>query len=235
MEKLPDSWLTDGLIDFEYKKYLLLAYLQRIDKDFAVQKLYPHLGELVGHYKNLQNFVKRKKQTEDAFPKQLDSIDLDKFILSYRQVVEDDEVMAEIEKIVDWSIPTLQKSLDEGTQIYDFIEKQLKLIPVGIIPLETRYGYLLVRNGDKVARVFSYQMSLIENASSSWRGLAMHFVSTYTTSIVNTYEAIKLKIIEQQHLMVPPAVYLLETNVPYPLGETLLPMAKRMLMEHLYR
>ena len=28
MEKLSKDWLTQGLIDFEYKKYVLMAYLQ---------------------------------------------------------------------------------------------------------------------------------------------------------------------------------------------------------------
>ena len=29
MKSLPENWLTDGLIDFEFKKYLLLDYLTK--------------------------------------------------------------------------------------------------------------------------------------------------------------------------------------------------------------
>ena len=53
MEKLSKDWLTQGLIDFEYKKYLLLAYLQKAKKSFEKVELYPFLADLVFHYRNL--------------------------------------------------------------------------------------------------------------------------------------------------------------------------------------
>jgi hypothetical protein len=31
MVELKQDWLTDGIIDFEYKKYMLLAYLQQVE------------------------------------------------------------------------------------------------------------------------------------------------------------------------------------------------------------
>ncbi|MDB5281955.1 MAG: hypothetical protein JWO06_1030, partial [Bacteroidota bacterium] len=60
METLDKNWLTDGLIDFEYKKYLLLSYLQQAGKNFDERKLYPKLSELVEHYKSLQLFKEKK-------------------------------------------------------------------------------------------------------------------------------------------------------------------------------
>ena len=34
MKKLEKDWLTRGLIDFEYKKYILLSYLQGVQSYF---------------------------------------------------------------------------------------------------------------------------------------------------------------------------------------------------------
>jgi hypothetical protein len=34
MATLHDNWLTEGLLDFEYKKYVLLNYLKHIDQQF---------------------------------------------------------------------------------------------------------------------------------------------------------------------------------------------------------
>lgn len=31
MKTLNHNWLTEGLIDFEYKKYILLSYLQEVN------------------------------------------------------------------------------------------------------------------------------------------------------------------------------------------------------------
>jgi hypothetical protein len=41
MEKLKENWLTEGLIDFEYKKYVLLAYLKSVKESFSRVELYP--------------------------------------------------------------------------------------------------------------------------------------------------------------------------------------------------
>jgi hypothetical protein len=43
MKKLSDTWFADGYVDFELKKYTLLAYLQEVNKYFNQNKLYPLL------------------------------------------------------------------------------------------------------------------------------------------------------------------------------------------------
>jgi hypothetical protein len=53
MERLKDGWLTEGLIDFEYKKYQLMAYFKHVKESFNRVELYPFLSDLVFHYRNL--------------------------------------------------------------------------------------------------------------------------------------------------------------------------------------
>ncbi len=43
MDKLKDNWLTDGLIDYEFKKYQLLAYFKQVKESFQRIELYPYL------------------------------------------------------------------------------------------------------------------------------------------------------------------------------------------------
>lgn len=233
--RLNENWLTDGIIDFEYKKYLLLGYLQHVEKDFSGNKLYPSLGELITHYQNLQTFMQRKHQTEKAFPKDLKQVDLQNFFLRYQKVVEDDEVMAEIEKILHFSVPKIKQRLEEGREIYDWIEERLNLWPLGIVPLEQRAGYLFIRNGeqDKDTKVYEYQVSFLQQANDTYRAIQTQYISSYTTSIINTYESIKSQIIKTQKLLVAPAVYVVESELQFPLTETLLPIAKRALVRHL--
>jgi hypothetical protein len=234
MERLEDNWLTSGLIDFEYKKYLLLAYLSSVEKKFTSNKLYPYLGDLVKHYQNLQQFLHNKNQAEEGFQKRLQQIDLENFVLRYEQLAQDDDLMREIEKILNFSIPAIQKQLNEGREIYDWIEEQLHLQPVGIVPLQLQAGYLFIRNGQEHdTRVYRYALSLYEQADDIYRSIQTQYVSTYTTSIVRTYESIKKTLIESQKLLIVPAVYLVETEFKLPLDETLLPIARRKLVQYL--
>ena len=68
MKQLSETWFVEGYIDFELKKYTLLAYLQQINKYFNENKLYPQLADLIFHYNNLQALKENKKSiAEIAF------------------------------------------------------------------------------------------------------------------------------------------------------------------------
>ena len=56
MKSLSETWFAEGRIDFELKKYTLLAYLQEVDKYFNENKLYPQLADVIFHYHNIVAF-----------------------------------------------------------------------------------------------------------------------------------------------------------------------------------
>jgi hypothetical protein len=68
MNSLSKNWITENHIDFEYKKYMLLAYLQHVSEDFTETKLYPSLSDLVAHYRNLLSLKESKQNLYDSFP-----------------------------------------------------------------------------------------------------------------------------------------------------------------------
>ena len=47
MNNLSETWFAEGYIDFELKKYTLLAYLQQVNKYFNENKLYPQLADVI--------------------------------------------------------------------------------------------------------------------------------------------------------------------------------------------
>ena len=47
MKQLSETWFAEGYIDFELKKYTLLAYLQEVDKYFGQNKLNPQLSDVI--------------------------------------------------------------------------------------------------------------------------------------------------------------------------------------------
>ena len=49
------DWIISEPIDFEYKQYQLLGYLQKIDKEFDEFKLYPAFKELSLHLANIKS------------------------------------------------------------------------------------------------------------------------------------------------------------------------------------
>ena len=132
MATLSKNWITEKLIDFEYKKYILLAYLQEVNKHFELNRLYPDMSELISHYHNTKILKENKKQLFDSFPRQVKKVDVQHFFIQYEKLLQDDELMKEIESIIDYSIPKFEHYLNEGKQIYEFAEKHMEIFPVGV-------------------------------------------------------------------------------------------------------
>jgi hypothetical protein len=232
MKQLHNNWITEGLLDFEYKKYLLLAYLQEVSKGFNESKLYPFLSDLVNHYGNLVSIKEQKQQVVEQFPKKLSKLDFQNFKMHYESIISDDEYMEVIEEIVDYSIPMIKNHLQQGTDLYDFIETKMNLFPVGLQPLHNFEGYLFVRtNPKKATKIYEYTVTIFEGVNEKYRGIKTQFLTDYKSSAANTYEHIKVDLIKTIKKLPNPAAYAVETEFEFPLNETILPVAKRVLVK----
>lgn len=234
MESLPKDWLTQGLIDFEYKKYLLLAYLQTVKKSFTKVELYPFMADLVFHYRNLMAVKENKTLIRESFPKELSVDELHRLELSYRELIEDDAIMHELESIIEFAIPHIKSSLQEGSVIYEYVESKCEISAVGVTPLYAREGYLFVTQPpEKETFVYRYQMSIIEDANEQLSSLNTTFLTSLERTLANTYEQMKLSLVRQFKDMPNPATYLIVSRLRVPLAQTLMPVAKRMFVKHL--
>ncbi|MBX9784617.1 MAG: hypothetical protein K2X48_15110 [Chitinophagaceae bacterium] len=234
MKTLSETWFADGYIDFELKKYTLLAYLQEVNNYFSDAKLYPQLADVIFHYNNLVAFRENKKYLQEQFPKKLTGMQLEKLQLLYEQMIEDDELMQELESIMHYSIDTMKSTISNGTEIYELVEQSLSIHPVGLIPLDTTEGYIFLRSiHEKQTKVYQYRLSFFERHDSQYRTLKTNFIDSWMSNFVNTYESIKGELIRNQSLLPNPAVYSIETNLSYPVEETFLPIAKRSFVKFL--
>ena len=232
MDTLSENWITENHIDFEYKKYMLLAYLQHVAGSFTENKLYPHLSELMKHYRSLTALRDNKKLFHDSIPERMTSVDFKKFKIMYEKMIEDDNLMQEIENIILFSIPQFEKHLAEGKKIYDFIESKIKITTVGIMPLQLNEGYFFLSTTQSSdTRVYEYQVTLFENPDEKYRALCTQFICMYEKTLSNNYEFIKSDLVAQRKNLPNPATYSIEADLTLPLEETFLPLAKRTLMK----
>lgn len=234
MKTLSQNWFTEGLIDFEFKKYVLLAYLKEINRHFHKNRLYPQLADLVFHYNNLLLFRDNKEALQNNFPERLTDADFQKLKLTYEKIIRDDSIMGEIGNIITYSIEEMSNSLKEGKEIYEFVEHQLSISPVGIVPLFPMEGYLFIRDGKNIdTKVYEYRITIFENQAEKYRGIHTRYISSYQKNFINTFESIKIDLIRNNRDLPNPAVYAAETELTFPLDETLLPVAKRSLVKYI--
>lgn len=233
MKKLPENWLTSGLIDFEYKKYLLLDYLTNVKNEFAAKRLFPDFSDLMLHYRNLQQVREHKKLVYEQFPQRISRADFEKLELIYEKLVEDDETMREIEEILDFATPRFSNVLTQGREIYDYIESNLEITPVGITPIYHDAGYLFIENfAEKETHLYQYQLSIFENAYENYRGLHLAHLETLRRGLTDTYENLKIKLTKKNKDLPNPATFAVIAKVPCPFEQSLLPVAKRTLLKY---
>lgn len=233
MKSLHADWLTSGWMDAEYKRYLVLAYLQEVRREFSAVRLYPALSDLLFHYQNLLKVKKSKDKLYDQFPQQLSRIDLEKLTIEYRKLIEDDELMQLIEQLVAFALPKLQAAISEGEDIYHFIEQHLAFSPLGIEPLWREEGYVLLHcQGESVVWVYVYR-SRLYYGEEPYRDVRLDWVDMLTKSAAESYESLKMQLLRRRKDLPLPATFLVVSQLQCPLEPTLLPMVRKILMKHL--
>lgn len=233
MKTLSKNWLTEHVLDAEYKRYILLAYLSDVNREFDNKKLYPHLAELIEHHRQLIALKQSTESLSAAFPTQLTQVDMENLELNYSKLV-NDSMMTELEDIINYSIPQFERYMQTGKQLYDYIESRLKVEPIGLLPLYALEGYLFLKRPQrKETCVYEYQVTLFEEAKEQYRSIRTEYVASFSQSVSNTPENIKTDLIKRRPKLPNPAVYYIEPDMEIPLMETYLPIAKRAVIKRI--
>jgi len=232
MRTLPKNWITEGLIDFEYKKYQLLAYLQEADREFQAVKLYPILSDLIDHHRVLHELNSGKTELSRLFPKALNGIDLKSAQLQYEPKIEDGEVMKEISQITEFALPRISRQIEEGKSIYNFVEEQVEFEPVGILPIYNREGFVLMtRESSSDVHTFRYKSNILQMAGEKFRSITFWFLGVFQKNLVNTLEKLKMQLIREVKELPNPATWRIHSAHKVPIEETLIPLSKRLLLK----
>ena len=234
MKKLSNDWFIEGVLDFEYKKYMLLAWLQHVSKEFAEYRLYPSFSELIFHHQNLNQFLEHKNRLLQQFPSKLNLEEFRQMNLHFDSNVTDEGELNEIDSIINFSIPIIRDHLEDGKEIYEVIDQKLLIEPIGITPLYVKEGYILLQiHPGKEVDAFNYRIAFFENTEGNYYGISMDFLTSFRYSISQTYETMKRDLIRQNKLLPNPATYLLYSQAPFPVPESILPVAKRKMLTYI--
>lgn len=234
MKKLDQNWFVEDLIDFEFQKYRLLAYLKEVQEQYQQAYLFPVLSDLVGHYRSLREFREGTETLSGHFPRKVSGLDWENKRLIYEAELPEPDQLREVEMIVDYSLPRIKAKVEEGKEIYELVEGGIAINSVGILPLYKQEGYLLVRKGaNKEIKAYHYQMSIIEGVKENLRSLRTEFVEQFRYGFSTTLESIKINLIKTHKVLPNPATYFVESRYAYPEKATLMPVVKRKFIRYL--
>lgn len=232
MKRLQPDWLTQGWLDAEYKKYVVMAYLQAVQQNFTDRKLYPDLPELRGHYETGLQFRRGKGTLKAAFPKKIERIDLKNQRLHYKSDETDSAFLADVDEIMDFALPRFQQMLQEGQLLWADIVASLTLTPIGLVPLRPEEGYLFIHPPRQPeTHIYHFCLTLFTDQEPGGRIVRFRYMESVQKSIACTFESIKLDLVRRYRDLPNPATFMLESQQNYPVQETLLPIARQMIAQ----
>ena len=218
------NWIANRWVDFEYKKYILLSYLQQIEAKYQESKVYPYLTILRDELKDLQ-LLQRSLQKSD--------FDELKLKLFGEQPAEEQrpEEIDNLLQIAAFAVPKISGRLEEGRELEQFVKDSIDFQPVGVIPVQKREGYLIFRQG-QWSRTYRYELRRItpgnDNEIHSTH-LKTWYVQHCSSSRYRTLNDIKYELIKSQKDLPNPATYAIECHLAFPYPETLVPIGRKLL------
>lgn len=234
MGLLKHNWLTDHIIDFEYKQYILLAYLQRVKSSFSELCLFPELSDLIYHYRNLMHYIENKEIIDENLPADVKGVDIQQMKLMYEAILQDDEMMEILNDIVAYALPMFEDAIYEGRELYEIVEEHIRMDTVGIVPLYNKEGYFVLTDEDtEEASIYRYDLSSIEKPDETFRTISSSLLKKVKKSKYDGFEDLKLELINDHEELPVPAIYRFHSTLQVPHDQTFLPVTKRILLKEL--
>ncbi len=222
--------------DFETKQYKILAALQQITQDFQHNRIYPHLGHLASLHETLSDIKNRLNDLRNKFPKRIKKIDFVNQEIEHEVIFVSGADVTEIEDLIEWALPLIEAKIEEGKTIYQFVNDEIKLEEVGIVPNYTDEGYFFVPdNEESKLLLFQYEVSIFQSSKDQYRSLKTALMKALEKNSIHfSPNSIKLDLISENKELPNPATYSFVTDLEFPFRETIFPVVKRKLMKQLY-
>jgi hypothetical protein len=235
VEKLSLANFISAGSDVESARYRILGSLKSYSDVFDHNRIYPHLTELIELRNSLEAIVNGKSKFLNDVPQRLKDIDL----VNKKLVFEPPDVsctpLDNALDLIRWALPLITDAIEEGRKIYDFVEENLSIKEVGIIPFYHDEGYWFVPdNKNSVLHLIRFSLALYDSETDKYRTLKTKILKTVEQTLVKRPpESIKLELIEEHQELPNPATFVCETDLDFPFVETIFPVAKRKLMVRL--
>jgi hypothetical protein len=218
--------------DVEKRKYIILGELKKISEEFQFYKIYPHLSHLVELRKLLKDVVARLADLRSKFPKRISKIDWVNRTIEHEVIFTSGTDISAVEDLINWALPHIEKVIEEGVAIHEFVESELTVEQVGILPNYKDEGYLFVPDNQKKSlNLFRFEVSIFQSAEDQYRALKTKFLKHLEQDRVKlSPNSIKLDLIRSNTELPNPATYAFATKLEFPFNHTIFPVAKRRLM-----
>lgn len=231
MKRIDVDMLIQAVRDSEKSRYEILAELKRIDNNFYHNRLYPDLNDIISSLTTMISFNERLKHMTELVPKNVKGVDPEHLVIEFQES-QDSDLMKGVHELIEWALPRMKRTVDEGKTIYDFVEENFDVDVVGILPQYVDEGYFVLPDHSRSSwYVLSYEVTLFHENNSHYRSLRTSHVEVLYDQLVDSPPSVvKSKLREFKPELPNPVVFRFDTDLDFDFYHTMLPVAQRLLM-----
>ncbi len=226
---------TTPIDDFEKRQYAILGALQDRREEFSHTRLFPTLSELFELSFSLKELVENRNDLSSKMPRRLKDVDWESKELVFEQLHADSPDIERMFELSAWALPAIAELLEEGQALYEFVNDNIELDSVGIMPIYTGEGYFFVpEHRSHLLHILRYELSMLHGEGRDFQAMKTREVhNVQETTLHVDPQQLKSSLVSEHQELPNPATFMVETDLDFPYQETMLPVVKRKLLHRL--
>jgi hypothetical protein len=218
--------------DNELTQYKILAKLNQYNEKFRKYKLFPELLQLYHIDNMLRSLYVKYQPYNESLSKGMKAPAIDAQGTNVVDSVTDSSDDKDIFELLGWAMLHVQAAMEEGIAVYEFVHDNLKIEPAIPVRSKKSEGYFIIPDYyNNLLRIFEYsspKFSLKKKSSKSLKTKLLIQISL--NEVESSILSSGLKLVERYGQMKDVPVYICNTNLDLPFKETVLPIAKSVLL-----
>ena len=231
------DWLFQEPIDLEHKQYVLLDYLQKLDKNLNNLKLYPQFQEISLHLASINLLIEKGQYL--TLGRQLkdpdDEILISDLIPVNCPLLTQEEIL-EVSNVCKYSTENLKDYFNHAKAIWDIVNDTVSIEVVqNPKNIEPKQGLFFLEYKEKTY-LYEFIIKQIKKDSVETKCQIKKICECPKGDFNEKLKDIKkplIKNLQDEDVHGKLIVFTVNHNNNYPLRETLLPMVKRKIMNYM--
>jgi len=231
------NWVFQEPIDFEHKQYVILDYLQKIDKQLNSLKLYPNFQQISYHLANI-NLIIEKGQfltLNRALKDPDDEILLSDLIANEVPFFTRDEI-GEIYNSCVFSSEKLKDYFNQAKAIWEVASDTIAVEPIqNPKNIEPKQGLFIIKDNE-IDHLYEFIIKPIKKGVVETKCVIKKVCTCETDDFEDKVKMVKnslIKNLNQTDVYKNLILFRIYHTNQFPFKETILPLAKRKVMNYM--
>jgi hypothetical protein len=231
------NWVFQEPIDFEHKQYVILDYLQKIDKQLNSLKLYPNFQQISFHLANI-NLIIEKGQflTLNRTLKDPDDEILISDLVANEVPLFTKEEIGEIYNSCLFSSDKLKDYFNQAKAIWEVASDTIAIEPIqNPKNTESKQGLFIIKDKE-INHLYEFIIKPIKKGAQETKCLIKKICSCEEDNFEDKLKEVKkslIKNINDPDIYKNLIVFRIYHSNQFPFKETILPLAKRKVMNYM--